>query len=208
MWRYNQSPHSVTNPFNSLPSGFYSRISNDRRLCIMIIVGIDPGIRNLGFAIYDTEAKCFSAFGKIDLTENVDKKMKTKYAHMVKNVIDSRSDVFGEFDQIVIEIQMVAKFKTITTAFQCFFWEKSHLISPRAVRCHFGISTGNYKLNKKASIDIFHTLPISRENIDLFLSFPDKKKDDVADAALLALYYAQKMEEQTTKPRPKKRRKK
>jgi Holliday junction resolvasome RuvABC endonuclease subunit len=171
----------------------------------MIIVGIDPGIRNLGFAVYDTEAKCFSAFGKIDLTENVDKKMKTKYAQLVKTVIDSRPDIFGHFDRIVIEIQMVAKFKTIATAFQCFFWGKSHLISPRAVRCHFGISTGNYKLNKKASIDIFHTLPISRENIDLFLSFPEKKKDDVADASLLALFAAQKMEEQ---PRPKKRRKK
>jgi hypothetical protein len=101
---------------------------------------------------------------------------------------------------------MVAKFKTIATAFQCFFWGKSHLISPRAVRCHFGISTGNYKKNKRASIDIFPKLPISRENIDLFLSFPDTKKDDVADASLLALYFAQKMESPPN--RPKKRRKK
>ena len=172
----------------------------------MIIVGIDPGIRNLGYSVYDTEAKCFSAFGKIDLTENVDKKLKTKYAQLVKNVIDNRSDIFGNFDQIVIEIQMVAKFKTIATAFQCFFWGKSRLISPRAVRCHFGISTGNYKKNKRASIDIFPKLPISRENIDLFLSFPDTKKDDVADASLLALYFAQKLE--SPPKRPKKRRKK
>ena len=173
----------------------------------MIIVGIDPGIRNLGYAIYNTETKCFLNFGKIDLTECVDKKLKTKYAQLVKNVIDSRSDIFGNFDQIVIEIQMIAKMKTVATAFQCFFWGKSRLISPRAVRCHFGISTGNYKKNKKASIDIFPKLPISRENIDLFLSFPDTKKDDVADASLLALYFAQKLEEPPKRPKKRSRKK-
>ena len=53
---------------------------------------------------------------------------------------------------------------------------------------------------------LFPKLPISRENIDLFLSFPDTKKDDVADASLLALYFAQKLE--SPPKRPKKRRKK
>ena len=207
MWRYNQSHHSVTNPFNSLPSGFYSRISNDRRLCIMIIVGIDPGIRNLGFAIYNTETKCFLNFGKIDLTECVDKKKKTKYAFLVKNTIEKRGDIFGNFDHISIEIQMVAKFKTIATAFQCFFWEKSHLISPLALRRHFNISTGNYRNNKQASIKMIPNLPISQANIDLFNSYPANKKDDVADAMLIALYHAQKMEEPPKRPKKRSRKK-
>jgi Holliday junction resolvasome RuvABC endonuclease subunit len=166
----------------------------------MIIVGIDPGIINLGFAVYNTDTKCFLSFGKIDLTENVDKKTKTKYAHLVKNVIDGRQDIFGNLDHIAIENQMIAKMKTIATSFQIFFWKKSHMISPRALRCHFGISTGNYKSNKKASIEIIAKLPISRENIDLFNSYPDKKKDDAADAMLIALYYAQKLQEPAKRP--------
>jgi len=173
----------------------------------MIIVGIDPGIRNLGYSVYDTEAKCFSAFGKIDLTANVDKKLKTKYAFLVKNVIDNRGDIFGNFDYISIEVQMIAKMKTVATAFQCFFWEKSHLISPLALRRHFNISTGNYKNNKQASIKMIPNLPISQANIDLFNSYPANKKDDVADAMLIALYYAQKMEEPPP-IRAQKRRKK
>lgn len=174
----------------------------------MIIVGIDPGVRNLGFAIYNTETNSFLNFGKIDLTENVDKKMKTKYAQLVKNTIEKRGDIFGNFDHISIEIQMIAKMKTVATAFQCFFWGKSHLISPLALRRHFNISTGNYKNNKQASIKMIPNLPISQANIDLFNSYPANKKDDVADAMLIALFHAQKMEQQTTKPRPKKRRKK
>lgn len=173
----------------------------------MIIVGIDPGIRNLGYAIYNTETKCFLNFGKIDLTENINKKLKTKYAFLVKNTIDNRGDIFGNFDHISIEIQMIAKMKTVATAFQCFFWGKSHLISPLALRRHFNISTGNYKKNKQASIKMIPKLPISQANIDLFNSYPANKKDDVADAMLIALYHAQKMEEPPKRPKKRSRKK-
>ena len=44
----------------------------------MIILGIDPGIRNLGWAVYDTSTNAFLKFGKYDLTEGVEKKQKTK----------------------------------------------------------------------------------------------------------------------------------
>ena len=98
---------------------------------------------------------------------------------------------------------MVAKFKVIATAFQCFFWEKSHLISPLSVRRHFKISTGNYAKNKKASIAIIPTLDIHVKNKQWFEAIDTKKRDDVADSMLLALYYAQK----TVEERPKKRRK-
>jgi Holliday junction resolvasome RuvABC endonuclease subunit len=176
----------------------------------MIILGIDPGLRNLGWAKYDTDTNSFVKFGKYDLTENVNKQQKTKYTLLVKNFIDKRPDIFENIDIITIEMQMAAKFKVISTAFQCFFWGKSHLISPRSVRCHFKISTGNYKKNKKASIDIIPKLPINKTNITLFNSYPASKKDDVADAILIALYYAQKLDTEKldvpTKRKIKKRR--
>ena len=91
----------------------------------MIILAIDPGIKNLGWAKYNTEKNSFIEFGKYDLTKNVDKTKTKKYAFLVKNFIDNRPDIFQSFDKICIEIQMAAKFKVIQTAFQCLFWSKS-----------------------------------------------------------------------------------
>jgi Holliday junction resolvasome RuvABC endonuclease subunit len=50
-------------------------------------------------------------------------------------------------------------------------------------------------------------LPISQANIDLFNSYPANKKDDVADAMLIALYHAQKMEEPPKRPKKRSRKK-
>jgi len=176
----------------------------------MIILGIDPGLKNLGWAKFDTNTNSFVKFGKYDLTENVNKQQKTKYTLLVRNFIEKRPDIFENIDQICIEMQMAAKFKVIATAFQCFFWGKSCLISPRSVRCHFKISTGNYKKNKRASIDIIPNLPINKTNITLFNSYPASKKDDVADAILIALYYSQHVDKEkldtTLTKRKKKRR--
>ena len=155
----------------------------------MIVVAIDPGIRNLGWSVYDTQAEKFLNFGRYDLIQDHPKKMHTKYAELVKAFVDASSAVFDLADVVCIEMQMTAKFKVIATAFQCFFWDKAHLVSPRSVRCHFGISTGDYAKNKKASIALIPTLSIPAQNQLLFQTFDKSKRDDVADAMLLALYW-------------------
>jgi len=169
----------------------------------MIIVAIDPGLKNLGWAVFNTTTGRFVSFGRYDLTKNQPKKLKTKYVELVRAFVDASKDVFEMADLVLIEIQMVAKFKVIATAFQCFFWGKSEMVSPRSVRCHFKISTGNYAKNKKASVAIIPTLPISAQNKRWFQSFEKKKRDDVADAMLIALYWAQK---KCTTPKKKRRR--
>lgn len=156
----------------------------------MIVVAIDPGLRNLGWSVYDTRKEIFLNFGRYDLLEGQPKKMHTKYAFLVKCFVDASKAVFDVADAVCIEIQMTAKFKVITTAFQCFFWNKSHLVSPKSVRHYFQISTGNYAKNKKASIAIIPTLTIPTKNKKLFETFDTKKRDDVADAMLIALYWA------------------
>lgn len=171
----------------------------------MIVVAIDPGIRNLGWSVYDTSAEKFLNFGRYDLVQGHPKKMHTKYAELVRAFVDASSAVFEMADVVCIEMQMTAKFKVIATAFQCFFWEKSHLVSPRSVRCHFGISTGDYAKNKKASIDLIPTLSIPAQNQQLFQTFDRSKRDDVADAMLLALYWAN-VKLCASDPPPKRRR--
>jgi len=158
----------------------------------MIVVAIDPGLRNLGWSVYDTNKEIFVSFGRYDLLKDQPKAKHTKYTNLVRDFVEASKDVFDIADAIVIEIQMVAKFKVIQTAFECFFWEKSHLISPRSVRCHFDISTGNYSKNKKASVNKISELDIPHKNKIWFERFDKSKRDDVADAILIALYYVQK----------------
>jgi len=180
----------------------------------MIILAIDPGLKNLGWAVYDSSKSCFLSFGRYNLLKGHPKKMHTKYAFLVKSFVDASRDVFEAADKICIEIQMTAKFKVIATAFQCFFWDRAELVSPRSVRCHFKISTGNYAKNKKASIAIVPTLEIPLKNKQWFHSFDKSKRDDVADAMLLALYWNNvKLKTETKKrkrpktSKPRKRRK-
>lgn len=174
-------------------------------MCIMIVIGIDPGIKNLGWSVYDTEKCHFLSFGRYDLTKDQPKNKHTKYADLVKDFIDASKDVFAMADAVAIEMQMMARFKVIETAFQCFFYEKAHRVSMRSVRCHFDISTKKYSTNKKASIEIVPSLQISSQNKRWFASFDKKKRDDVADAMLLALYWTQ-VKAPGAKPKRKKRK--
>jgi hypothetical protein len=173
----------------------------------MIIVAIDPGLKNLGWSVYDSSAKAFISFGRYNLLKDQPKEKHTKYADLVHDFVTASKDVFDMADAVVIEIQMAAKFKIIQTAFQCFFWGKSHLISPRSVRCHFKISTGNYNKNKKASVDKIPQLEISTKNKHWFERFDKAKRDDVADAMLIGLYYYEKGLEVAAKKNKKRKRK-
>ena len=178
-------------------------------LCVyvqMLILSIDPGLKNLGWALFDTGTGSFKSFGRYNLLKDQPKAKHTKYTYLVKSFIDASSDVFNLADIICIEIQMAAKFKVMAAAFECFFWGKSHMVSPRSVRCHFNISTGNYAKNKKASVDIIPSLSISTSNKQWFQRFDKNKRDDVADAMLLALYWNDKYCSVTSEPPNKRRR--
>ncbi len=178
-------------------------------MSVMIIVSIDPGTKNLGWAVYDTDKCHFLSFGRYDLTKDQPKAKKTKYAYLVRQFVDASKDVFDMADAVCVEIQMQAKMKVIATAFQCFFWEKAHEVSPRSVRTHFDISTKKYSTNKKASVDLIPKLSdtqISQQNKHWFARFDKKKRDDVADAMLIALYWYEKKASSAIRPKKKRRR--
>ena len=81
---------------------------------------------------------------------------------------------------------MVSKFKMIACALRCFFWGKSHMVAPLSVRKYFKISTGVYKTNKKASIELVPKF-LNEEQLKKFKCH--KKKDDIADSVLMGLYW-------------------
>ena len=98
------------------------------------------------------EKNGFITFGKFDMQTGVKSMDKTKYALLTKRFCDAMDDYLKMADVVLIEAQMQAKMKMIQTAMQCFYWEKSHVIGPLAVRKFFGISMSNYAKNKKTSV--------------------------------------------------------
>jgi len=153
----------------------------------MIIFAVDPGVKNMGYACYDTERNGFITFGKFDMQTGVKSREKTKYALLTKRFCDAMDDYLKMADVVLIEAQMQAKMKMIQTAMQCFYWEKSHVIGPLAVRKFFGISMSNYAKNKKTSVILSGQLIHSIKEKNLMKTF--EKKDDVADAIILARYW-------------------
>lgn len=152
----------------------------------MRVVSIDPGLRNFGFAIF--EDKKLINFGSICIWDLVPKKKRTDYPYIARVLVE-KTDLFHDVDCVLIERQMQSRMKMIACALRCFFWGKSHMVAPLSVRKFFKISTGVYKKNKKASIELAPKY-LNKEQLKIFMSH--KKKDDCADAILQGLYFIKK----------------
>jgi len=149
----------------------------------MRIVSIDPGLRNMGFAIINDGV--LVDFGSICIWDLVPKNKHSDYPFIARVLVDN-TDIFTDVDIVLIERQMQSRMKMIACSLRCFFWEKSHMVAPLSVRKYFNISTGVYKNNKKASIELVPKY-LSIAQIDKFKQ--SKKKDDMADSILQGLYW-------------------
>ena len=154
----------------------------------MRIFAVDPGTRHLGWAVFDTSKDVYDAFGVFDLQAGMPKTLKTKYAHLVHNFCSQKRELILSCDVLAVEIQMQAKMKVVATALQCFFWQKHKMVSPLAVRKFFKISHANYRKNKKASIAFAQELVHGAQKK---LLNAHKKRDDIADALILAKYVSE-----------------
>ena len=152
----------------------------------MKIVSIDPGTKNLGYAVWK-DGK-FTDFGSYNILDMVPKKQRTDYSVVTKAFVD-KTRLFDNVDIVLVEHQMQARMKMIACSLRCFFWEKSHMISPLAVRKHFNISNGNYKKNKNDSKTFVHRLLSKQQSQEIMKS---KKHDDIADALIQLQYYVEK----------------
>jgi Holliday junction resolvasome RuvABC endonuclease subunit len=152
----------------------------------MRVVSIDPGLRNFGYAIVQDDK--LIAFDSICIWDLVPKKKRTDYPYIARVLVEN-TDIFKNADVILIERQMQARMKMIACALRCFFWDMSRMVAPLSVRKYFKISTGVYKDNKKASIALVPKF-LDEQQMKRFMTH--KKKDDIADAVLMAMYFIKK----------------
>jgi len=152
----------------------------------MRVVSIDPGLRNFGYAIVQDDN--LIAFDSICIWDLVPKKKRTDYPYIARVLVEN-TNIFKNADVILIERQMQARMKMIACALRCFFWDRSRMVAPLSVRKYFKISTGVYKDNKKASIALVPKF-FDEKQMKRFMTH--KKKDDIADAVLMAMYFIKK----------------
>ena len=147
----------------------------------MIILSIDIGTKNLGWAVYDGEIK---DVGVINLSKYLNG---TDYAMQVRKL--SETGFFDNADVILVEIQMRACMKIIANSIRCFHWSKTVRIAPQSVRRHFKTIMKKHSSNKKVHLALLDELDLP-SNIRAKIS-AHKKKDDIADAIVQLLYYIQ-----------------
>ena len=147
----------------------------------MIILAIDPGVVNLGFAII-IDGK-FSECGVAKINR------KKELVDELQRFADAMRG-FGPFDCVAIERQMRANMRVISTHLYHMF-KNAKIVSPQSIKRYFNYSgIRSYKQRKKKGVELFKNLCRENKQMKLFekvLRGRDKI-DDVADAALIGMY--------------------
>jgi len=160
----------------------------------MLIGSIDIGIRNIGFCVYDSETGAVKALEIIDLlyvpgSHKLFNFGDQSIVFLVKRVIVQRKELFASCSIVGIEKQMTRRMVLIQYAFECLLDEITTVvqISPRSVKKLFDTSRGNHAKNKIAAIACLYTL-FDKKGMEQVAKF--RKKDDIADAILQAMFIA------------------
>lgn len=147
----------------------------------MIILAIDPGVVNLGFAII-IDGK-FSECGVAKINR------KKELVDELQRFADAMRG-FGPFDCVAIERQMRANMRVISTHLYHMF-KNAKIVSPQSIKRYFNYSgMRSYKQRKRKGVELFKNLCRENKQMKLFekvLRGRDKI-DDVADAALIGMY--------------------
>ena len=158
------------------------------------VIGLDIGFRNLGFCVYDCrvhrvvhwENACIVS-GKHRPKDNV------KY---IMQFLEAHRPWFDHSFAIVVEQQMRVNLRIMAAVIEALFYTSNnvHIIPPRQVKVHYNLSTGQYASNKAAAVEwIRDWLSFNGERAVTPEAYRvwtrARKKDDLADALLLVLFY-------------------
>ena len=152
----------------------------------MIILAIDPGLRNLAWCVMEnghvTDLNRSDIFGGGNVST-------CDTFAAISSWCDRHASLFEMANVVVIEKQFIdSKLRlssclaTVQTVLQCRSYQKHILVHAGTIKRMYSTSRGNYRLNKQASIERAVSLnPILFEK-------QSGKLDDMADCYLLAHY--------------------
>jgi len=152
----------------------------------MLVGSIDVGTRNMALCVYCTETKRVKLLELYDLTQC------KKYAFADQNAvflcnhfIETHLKLLRQCAYVGIEKQMIRKMVIVQYSLEALLHAHTCVLQivPRCVKIMFNISKGSHARNKRAAISKVEAL--IPNGLSAF-----RKKDDVADAVLMALYLA------------------
>lgn len=163
----------------------------------LLVVGVDPGIRNLGFVVghfdaSDGRALRISAAGRVDLTR-ICRAKPCLWPRRSKELFDRLQHlrchpVLGpalrDADYIAVERQPPCGLVSVSDFFLSHWRDKTCLVSPNAMHAHFGINQLSYDGRKCATVAIA---------ADLLPAPVAGRKHDVADALCILLFWTRKI---------------
>jgi len=148
-----------------------------------IVVGIDAGYANLAFVVVSTENISRPVFhGRFRILAG-------KYSEVA--LLDACEEFFKRpdivkwmerADQIMLEYQKDRKFHTVNMFAKVKYFNKTSIVHPNTVGAHFKLAKDR-KEKKKDAVALFQSNTV--------IGSEKGKKDDLADAYLLTIYYLQ-----------------
>ena len=162
----------------------------------MLVLAIDVGIKNLALCAMDTELGVVH-WANEALSERAYQPMhNVQYVH---EFIDRNRALFEAADQVVVEKQMRVNMRIIEAVIHSRFYAKCKIVHARTIKTALGLGRGNYVLNKKAAVDYVQDhlqkqltgAPHGKPETHWQEHFAKaKKRDDLADAYVMALFFS------------------
>jgi Poxvirus A22 protein len=152
----------------------------------MRVLAIDVGIRNLAFCCL--EDGCLLAWANEPLAGAEYKPTDT--VHHVMRFVEAHRQLFDSCDKLVIERQMRVNMRVVEAALHALFYAKCTIVHARTIKARFGLCKRNYQQNKAAAVACVDDL-LAGNTAELAAAYrAARKRDDLADAYLMALFFS------------------
>lgn len=148
------------------------------------VVSIDPGCKNMGVVVYNTNTKKIEIAERVNLNTN-DRKRMTRFAMGDSLLNWLNHNIYVNSNTICLtENQMGKAFIYLNGVLKGYFKERLFMVSPKGRNNFFQIKSSHYQERKKKSIEI------ANETSDF--SVIKGKCDDVTDAYLQLKFWLSK----------------
>jgi hypothetical protein len=156
------------------------------------VVSIDVGVKNVGICVFDFRSCKVVCWENTNLVSS-GRYMPSQNVTYVMEFIKKYKTYFDDALTVLLERQMRCNMRIIESIIHALHHNKAIVISPRAVKMHYDISTRNYKNNKERAVEWVDKFVVSNASAfesKLVLQYEAaRKKDDYADALMMLLYY-------------------
>lgn len=156
------------------------------------VIAIDVGIKNLGICAYDFVTNQVVHWDNVSLVHN-GRYIPAQNVQYVRDFVWKHAELFEKCTALVIERQIRCNMRIIEAILHTLYADRCEVVNARCVKLHYGLSMRNYRANKAKAVEwvdafVKQNASVVRQSlIEGYLK--SSKKDDLADALLLVMYY-------------------